>query len=87
MASTAVARTQPEVVAPQITSVSHASAVSSEASAVPKKPDANCFTSTVSVGWRPRRASTSTACVPATSVRSDGILAMKTAAAWALAPS
>ena len=54
---------------------------------MPKKPEANCFVISVSLGCRPRRASISTACEPATSVRSDGILAMKTAAAWLFAPS
>ena len=67
--------------------VSQPSAASSDESAVPKKHDANCFVISVSLGCMPRRASICTSCEPATSVRSDGILAMKTAAAWLFAPS
>ena len=67
--------------------MSQPSAASSDESAVPKKHDANCLVISVSLGCKPRRASTCTSCEPATSVRSDGTLAMKTAAAWLFAPS
>ena len=55
---------------------------------MPKKLDANCFVISVSVGCEAEpRVDLRRHAEPATSVFSDGTLAMKTAAAWLVAPS
>src|SRR3954468_14336583 len=79
IASTTVARTQPEVDAPQTTSVSRPA--SSAANGTPKKADACAFTSTGSAGRRPSRGSISTHSVPGRSTFRAGALRRKTAAA------
>ncbi len=87
MASTAVARTQPEVEAPVTTSVSQRSLASSEASGVSWKHEAQYLTITASSGRGAMRSSISTHLSPGTRVRSAGILSRKTRAAWRPAAS
>ena len=83
-ASTTVARTQPDVLAPHTTSVSHPASI--DASGVPKNADANAFDAPA----RPAaasRPSTSIQRDPGRSTASAGTLRRKTAAARSFASS
>jgi hypothetical protein len=73
-ASTAVARTQPDVVQPVMIRVSARRFISREARSVPKKQDAYFLTSRLSVLRMSSRSSISTAGVPAFSVSVPFIL-------------
>jgi hypothetical protein len=75
--STAVARMHPLVEQPARTRVSTPSAVSIEASGVPKKALAYCFTSTTSFGKGASSGTISAARAPGTSLQSAGILRTK----------
>ena len=79
IASTTVARTQPEVDAPHTISVSRPA--SSDANGTPKNADACALTMIGSSSRRPSRASISTQRVPGRSTFSAGTLRRKTAAA------
>ena len=77
---------QPEVEAPVTTTLSQPAEASRLASGVPKNADANSLFRTGSAGSGAIRGSISTHRLPASSVRSAGILSMNAAAAT-LSPS
>ena len=75
-----MARTQPEVEAPVTTRLSQPAAARKLANGVPKKADAHSFVKTGSSSSGAMRGSISTHSLPASSVRSAGILAMNASA-------